>query len=279
MKSDPLRLQLRTELRQLRRGWGLHEPADLVTCEALTRLVGMGSTEQAFTTMVEMLKHEADTDSDVRAYLETCGLVSEGATLEKRLTDYAAAHFVDDRTARRRSDRGAEALATLFRDEEVFMRPWGHLVLYQNGPLVFPTVALHMDPAAEYQPPTVWINDEIQDLEFDFNTFNEETGRARAGWHLSPVPMTPDAQWLFKIDVEWRMGVWPQWVLAAQLADNRLVAKIQTQRNFMTEATVTWGNWPGWAGIARDEPFTIFPHVGTSGVKPSIVPKDSSENE
>jgi len=48
-----------------------------------------------------------------------------------------------------------------------------------------------------------------------------------------------------------------------QLADNRLVAKIQTQRNFMTEATITWGAWPedvmprtpefrgfGWARVA-----------------------------
>lgn len=193
MKSDPLRLQLRKELRQLRRGGGIHGPVDMVACEALTRVVGMGSTEQAFTTMVEMLKHEADTDSDIRAYLETCGLVSDGTTLEKRLADYAAVHFVDERTARRRSDRGAEALATIFRDEEVFMRPWGHLVLYQNGPLVFPTVALHMDPAAEYQPPTVWINDEPQDLEFDFTSLNEATGRARAGWQLAPVPMTPEA--------------------------------------------------------------------------------------
>ena len=44
------------------------------------------------------------------------------------------------------------------------------------------------------------------------------------------------------------MPVWPQWVLGAQLADNRLILKLQTQRNFMTEATITWG------GTAEDMP-------------------------
>lgn len=54
------------------------------------------------------------------------------------------------------------------------------------------------------------------------------------------------------------MGVWPQWVLAAQLADNRLVVKIQSQRNFMTEATLTWGSWPGWAETSRSQLFAQF---------------------
>lgn len=276
MKTDPLRAQLLTELRALRRGSGLHAAADLVTHEALTRTVGMGSTEQAFTTLVEMLKHEgADPEGDVRAYLETCGLLSQGHTLEQRLRSYAADHFVDERTARRRSDRGAETLATILRDEELFYRPWGHLTIYQSGPLVFPAIALHMDPATEYQPPAVWVNDELLELAFDFAAISEMTGYARAGWHLEPVVLRPKAKWLFKIDVEWRIGVWPQWVLGAQLADNRLIAKIQTQRNFMTEATITWGSWPGVLDVPRTTTFTEFPidtHTAaiTTSEKPSI---------
>lgn len=260
MKADPLRIQLLTELRALRRGNGLHEAADLASLEALTRVVGMGSTEQAFTTLVEMLKHEGtDPEGDIRAFLETCGLISEGNTLEYRLRSYASAHYVDERTARRRSDRGAETLATIFRDEELFYRPWGHLTIYQSGPLVFPSIALHMDPKSEYQAPAVWVNDGLLDLAFDFTSVSATTGYARAGWHLEPVVLRPRAQWLFKIDVEWRMGVWPQWVLGAQLADNRLVAKIQTQRNFMTEATISWGVWPGVQDTPRTAIFAEFP--------------------
>lgn len=260
MKADPLRAQLLTELRAIRRGEGLREIQDLAGSEALTRVVGMGSTAQAFSTLVEMLKHEsAAPNGDVRAYLETCGLVSVGATLEQRLHSYAVAHYVDERTARRRSDRGAELLATLFRDEELFYRPWGHLTLYQTGPFMFPTIALHVDPQAEYAPPAVWVNDDLLDVDFEFTSISESTGYARAGWHLAPVALHPKAKWLFKIDVEWRMGVWPQWVLGAQLADNRLVAKIQTQRNFMTEATVTWGAWPGSESVPRTVAFAEFP--------------------
>jgi len=252
----------------IRRGEGVHSRAELVGMEALTRVIGMGSPDQAFTTLVDMLKHHGvEPDGDIRAYLESCGLLSVGDTLEKRLRSYAESHFVDERTARRRSDRGAEALATIFRDETLFFRPWGHLTIYQTGPLVFPIIALHMDPGSEWQKPAVWINDELQDLPFEFDeTPSSETGYVRAGWHVTPIVLLPSAKHLFKIDVEWRMGVWPQWVLAAQLADNRLVAKIQTQRNFMTEATVTWGSWPGHDSVPRTPPFAAFPAGSPEGV-------------
>lgn len=269
MTADPLRVQLLTELRALRRGQGVREAADLTPAEALTRVVGMGSVEQAFTTLVEMLKHEGtEPEGDIRAFLETCGLVSQGNTLEQRLRGYASAHYVDERTARRRSDRGAEALATIFRDEEVFYRPWGHLTMYQSGPLVFPAIALHMDPQTEYRPPAVWVNDTLLDLAFDFSSVSPTTGYVRAGWHLEPVVLRPAAKWLFKLDVEWRMAVWPQWVLGAQLADNRLVAKIQTQRNFMTEATITWGSWPGLDEVPRTPCFVEFPTHAPPDEKP-----------
>lgn len=259
MSRDPLHNQIVVELRALRRGEGVHGVSDVLASEALTRVVGMGSPDQAFSTLVDMLKHHAaEPDSDIRAYLETCGLISEGDTLEKRLHAYAETHFVDDRTARRRSDRGAEALGTIFRDETLFFRPWGHLTIFQTGGLVFPVIALHMDPGSDYREPAVWINDETKPLAFDFEEPNSTTGYVRAGWHLKPVALRPQAKWLFKVDVEWRMSVWPQWVLGAQLADNRLVSRIQSQRNFMTEATVTWGSWPGYEQVPRTSPFVSF---------------------
>lgn len=259
MRDDPLRRQLLAELRALRRGAGVRQGSDVANSEALVRVVGMGSAEQAFATLVDMLRHHgAEPEGDIRAYLETCGLVSEGNSLNQRLDSYAATHFVDRRTALRRSDRGAEKLATIFRDETLFFRPWGHITIFQTGPMVLPTVALHMDPESEYREPAVWVNDELLDVTFEFQDPEPTTGYVRAGWHLAGALLRSDRPWLFKLDVEWRMGVWPQWVLGAQLADNRLVAKIQTQRNFMTEATVTWGAWPG-QDVPRDAPFLSFP--------------------
>lgn len=263
MKDDPLRLQLRKELRELRRGPGALVPERIAVCEALIRVVGMGSVEQAHATLFEMFKRYAqDAEGDVRAYLETCGVGLDGVSLNLRLDAYAAAHHVDQRTGLRRSDRGADALATLFRDEALFYRPWGHLTMYQFGESVLCTVALHLDPESDYRPPVVWINDELQDdIAFTFEPPSPSTGYVRAVQHIDGFKLQRDAPWLFKINIEWRMGVWPQWVLASQIADTRLAAKIQTQRNYMTEATLTWGAWPA-GEMPKEFPFRSFPTSG-----------------
>jgi hypothetical protein len=246
VRDDPLRLQLLKELRDLRKDQGALAADRIAACEALVRVVGMGSVEQAHATLFEMFKrYSVEPEGDIRAYLETSGIGLEGNSLNQRLDNYAAAHNVERRTGLRRSDRGADKLATLFRDEELFFRPWGHLTMYQFGERVLTSIALHIDPESEYRTPAVWVNDELlDDLVFEFEVPSERTGYVRALQHIDNFTLQLEQPWLFKVDVEWRMPVWPQWVLGAQLADNRLVAKIQTQRNFMTEATITWGAWP-----------------------------------
>ncbi|MFM9877412.1 MAG: hypothetical protein ACKVOG_06130, partial [Rhodoglobus sp.] len=123
MKGDALRLQLLDELRDLRRGEGAFAPDRLADCEALIRVVGMGSVEQLEGTLMETFKrYSAEPDGDIRAFLETSGIGLDGKSLNQRLDAYAALHHVDRRTGLRRSDRGAAKLATLFRDEELFFR-------------------------------------------------------------------------------------------------------------------------------------------------------------
>ena len=259
MKDDPLLRKLLKELRALRRGEGALAAHRVALCEVLIRVVGMGSVEQAQATLLEMFKrYSSEPEGDIRAYLETAGLGVDGASLNQRLAAYAQGHHVDERTALRRSDRGALKLATLFRDEELFFRPWGHLTLYQFGENVLTTIALHVDPESEYRAPVIWINDDLIDgLDFDFAKALEPNGYVRAIEHIDDFKLDRDRRWFFKVDVEWRMPVWPQWVLASQLADNRLAAKIQTQRNFMTEATITWGAWPG-REVPREATFADF---------------------
>ena len=260
MKGDALRLQLLGELRDLRRGEGAFASDRLAECEALIRVVGMGSVEQLQGTLMETFKrYSIEPDGDVRAFLESSGIGLEGNSLNQRLDAYAALHHVDRRTGLRRSDRGAEKLATLFRDEELFFRPWATLTMYQFGKHVLTSILLSVDPASEYRSPAVWVNDVLlEDLKFEFGEPNPRTGYVSAVQHIDSFELQQDAQWLYKIDVEWRLGVWPQWVLAAQLADPRLVSKIQTQRNYMTEATITWGEWPG-GDMPRSADFVSFP--------------------
>lgn len=263
MKGDALRLQLLDELRDLRRGEGAFAPDRLAECEALIRVVGMGSVEQLQGTLTETFKrYSTEPEGDIRAFLESSGIGLEGNSLNQRLDAYAALHHVDRRTGLRRSDRGAAKLATLFRDEELFFRPWATLTMYQFGKQVLTSILLSIDPGSEYRPPAVWVNDVLLDnLEFEFGEPHPRTGYVSAVQHIDSFELQPDAKWLYKVDVEWRLGVWPQWVLAAQLADPRLVSKIQTQRNYMTEATITWGEWPA-GDMPRSTDFAGFPKWG-----------------
>ena len=242
MKDDPLRLQLQRELRELRRGIGAISLDRVVLCEALVRVVGMGSVEQAHATLIEMFtRHASDPEGDIHAFLETSGIGLSGDSLNKRLDAYSASHHVDQRTALRRSDRGASKLATIFRDETLFFRPWGHLTVVQRDDRAFVVVAIHMDPASEYREPAIWINDKrVEHVEFEFEQPSDSTGYVRALQQFDNIALTQRGAWLLKINVEWRMGVWPQWVLGARLMDPRLAVKLQTQRNFMTEATLIW---------------------------------------
>jgi hypothetical protein len=98
----------------------------------------------------------------------------------------------------------------------------------------------------EYRSLAPWVNDDLLDgVKFEFDATIESDECIRALYQLDRFTLERDATWFFKVDVEWRMPVWPQWVPAEQPADARLVAKTQTQLNSMTGATITWGNWPG----------------------------------
>lgn len=262
--ADQLTAELLRELRELRRGEGALRPERMAGCEALVAHVGMGSVQQAYATLVEMIRRFAgEVDGDVRAYLETSGLGIEGASLNDRLQAYADLHFVDPRTALRRSDRGAVELAALLRDEVLFTRPIGILALYQAGDRVNVTLSLNIDPDSPYRPPVAWVNGkDLGQLEMEFGEERLRNGYVRAR-HVLDAEMQREAEWLFKIELAWVMPVWPQWVLAAQLADNRLVAKVQSQRNFTVEVTITWGAWPG-GEIDREAGFGEFPLLGVA---------------
>ena len=67
--------------------------------EMLTDVVGRGSIERAYGAMLDALvRHGADTESDIRAYFDTSGFQTPGDTLDARLKVYAEEHHVEQRT-------------------------------------------------------------------------------------------------------------------------------------------------------------------------------------
>ena len=64
--------------------------------------------------------------------------------LDLRLKEYANEHRVDQRTALRRSDRGAARLSYIIRDSYLYERPMGNLVAFQHGAMINVKVSIEV---------------------------------------------------------------------------------------------------------------------------------------
>lgn len=116
MKDDPTRLRLPAELRQLRRGNGNLSADRIAVSEELVKVIGIGSAEQAYATLVDILKRYAvEPEGDIRAFLETWGVGLGGGPSEsldlaqtrRRFNSARAPGGVDreERAEHARSDR------------------------------------------------------------------------------------------------------------------------------------------------------------------------------
>lgn len=86
VKHDPLREDLVTELRALRRGAGTFGQDRLADSEILIDFVGCGSVEQVYTKLLEVLDREGkDYEAPILAFFEATGHGIEGENLDERL--------------------------------------------------------------------------------------------------------------------------------------------------------------------------------------------------
>lgn len=116
--------------------------------------MGRGSIERANGALIDaMVRHGADTESDIRAYFDTSGFQIAGDTLDQRLKAYADAHHVEQRTALRRSDRGAEKLSHILRDDLAIERPWGDISVHEVLGLVKIRVWVDVLHSAQWRRP------------------------------------------------------------------------------------------------------------------------------
>lgn len=235
MKDDPLRREILAELRQLRRGPGAFGMERMATSETLTDVVGRGSVERAYGAMLDALvRHGADTESDIRAYFDTSGFQTRGDTLDARLKVYAEEHHVEQRTGLRRSDRGAEKLSYILRDTLTIERPWGKIVVSEMDGLVVAGVIVDVLHGSQWCRPHVHINGEYQ--ERDFVLHDSETSElfATAQERFDNIPLLPPASPgddEFVIEVFWVMPVWPIWQTGTMLKTPGLGARLTTERN------------------------------------------------
>lgn len=261
MKDDPIRLELLTELRALRRGTGSFGIDRVALSEMLTEFVGRGSVEQAYTKLLDALRRDGgDAESDVRAYFQTAGYEVEGNNLDERLKAYAATHFVDERTGLRRSDRGAERLSFVLRDEFNYERPWANIFVVQDGAFAELSVSVHLPDHALWRRPIIYLNDELQDRrEFELHDSDVVPGFV-AGFERFPRhPLRLEAgedDPLLEVRVYWVPDVWPTWQCGVQLTDPRLYVKLANNRDYSAELSIHWVSVE--AAASRDHPLVPY---------------------
>lgn len=242
MKDDPLRREILAELRQLRRGPGAFGMERMATSETLTDVVGRGSVERAYGAMLDALvRHGADTESDIRAYFDTSGFQTPGDTLDARLKVYAEEHHVEQRTGLRRSDRGAEKLSYILRDTLTIERPWGKIVVSEMDGLVVAGVTIDVPRNAQWRRPHIYVNGEFQERQFELHDSprGEVFSTAKEEFFNVPIasPGVSDDD-IFRIGVVWVMPVWPIWMAGTMLKTPGVGSTFEIERHSGASVTL-----------------------------------------
>ena len=263
MKEDVIRLELLAELRAFRRGSGPFGIERVALSEMLTEFVGRGSVEQAYAKLLDLLRRDgSDAEGDVRAYFETAGLDTPGQNLSERLASYSLRHHVEERTGLRRSDRGAERLSFVLRDEFNYERPWANIFVVQDGAFAELSVSVNLPSHSHWRRPVVFINDKEQERrEFELQDSDVVPGFVFGLERFRRHPLNIEAgedDPLLEIRVIWVLDVWPTWQSGVQLTDQRLYVKLANNRNHSAELMVNWVN--AEAAASRDHPLVPYRH-------------------
>lgn len=214
----------------------------IATAFTITDFVGRGSVERAYGALLDaLIRHGSEPESDIRAYFDTSGFQVEGETLDQRLKAYAAAHHVEQRTALRRSDRGAEKLSYILRDTLTIERPWGKLAVSEVDGLVVVGVQVDVPHNAQWRRPHVYINGVQHEREFVLHDSDTSEFFATAKERFENIPLQapdePDGD-EFEARVFWVMPVWPIWVVSTNLKTSGLGSSFITERNSGASVTL-----------------------------------------
>jgi len=245
MISDPTRELLVAALRRLRRAPGAFNKQRVAADDALREWIGEGDLDQAWSVLAGLVeRHQHDLDGDIHAYFTTCGWTMPGDTLDARLKGYAAKHHVDERTALRRSDRGAIKLAQVLRDHLLYDRPLARIYVYQDGSNVRSWVDVYIEKNGDWRRPRVYVNGQrLEQLTFNLNPSRHMTGYLSCSEPLPELKLdlaTGKFEPLLSIRVIWAMPIWPAWDLTSHMVDERLFSRLTVDKEGSAEVRLYW---------------------------------------
>lgn len=242
--KDPIRDALVAELRAIRRMPSLPTIDRLSDMNELIEALGYGDVERSWARLERLRdEHGGDPRTDIGAYFYLSGWEIGKDTLDQRIKLYANTFDYDERTARRRGDRGADKLATIIRDQAETNRPWGLITLFQSGAKVDFIVRLMM-AYESWRPAEIRLNGEdISEPTFVLHENSDVTGGYYYQLIVEAVPLdvtVPTGGTMATLLVHWPMPVWPTWQTAVYLADPRIVSRTRTFRDRGVEVMLEW---------------------------------------
>lgn len=247
MAADPTRDLLVAALRRFRRAPGDFSKERVAADDVLRDWIGEGDVDQAWNVLAQMVdQSKNDPEGEAFAFFVTCGWEMSGDTLDVRLKRYAAKYHVDERTARRRSDRGALKVAQMLRDNLVYARPLAQFFVFQDGPLVRGWVTVHVEEDSDWRRPRIYVNGErLEQLRFDLKERGFSEGYLKSSERLPEIALdvaAKDLEPLASIRMKWAMPIWPAWDLMSHFADNRLYARLTLNKEGNADVRIYWFN-------------------------------------
>lgn len=233
--KDPVRDNLRLELRAIRKMAGMPAASRLTGQHELIDALGHGDVQRAWARL-ERIRDDygADPETDIGAYFYSAGWGVGRETLDQRRKEYAKQFHCTDRTALRRSDRGIDELATIIRDEAEAKRPWGLITVFQSGDKADFIVRLMM-AYESWRPAEIRLNGtDISEPVFTLHKNADVTGGYYYQLIAEAVPLdmsVPEGGTMASLIVHWPMPVWPTWQTVSHGSNPSVSVRTRTYRD------------------------------------------------
>lgn len=211
---------IRDELLMARGRPGGLSPQTMAQCLVMCDLLGNGDPEVAHVQLTLKVLEIIEAEDDVMALEAACyslGLATEANTHLRRLEEFGAKHFIDQRQARRYSDRGVKQLARLIATNWTTQTvPEATVIVIGTAPgKVGFTIRLRCQRHVDMREPKVgiWLHDHDEPDPLDVAW--KRTSEPDALWTEDEfeTPETLDVEQETTIRLVWRGEVWPKFTV------------------------------------------------------------------
>lgn len=211
---------IRAELLLARKRPGGLSPQAMAQCPVMCDLLGNGDPEVAHVQLSLKVLEIIEAEEDVRALEAACyslGLATEADTHLRRLEEFGAKHFIDQRQARRYSDRGVKQLARLIATNWTTQTvPEATVIVIGTAPReVGLTIRLRCQRHVDMREPKVGIWPVDQDEPAPLEVTWKRTSEPEALWTEDEfeAPEILTFRQETTIRLVWRGEVWPKFTV------------------------------------------------------------------